>query len=131
MADYVLTCDGGSKGNGATDAYAYGSYQIETRNKVVGPYRLTFDAGDTNNVAEYKSLEAGLRHVAHYAPVGATVEIRTDSQLLIGQVSMGWKVKAAHLRPHVDAVKEMIRDLGGNVVFVKVPRAAIEAVLGH
>ena len=128
--DYIVTCDGGSLNNQGAEKFGYGSYQIEVNGKIYGPYRHEF-GNATNNEAEYKALLKALRHVAYYAPVGASVEVRTDSQLVVGQVTQGWKVKAANLQPLVDAAKEMVRDLGGNVTFVKIPGDAMKAILGH
>ena len=130
--DYVLTCDGGSLNNqDPTTRFGYGSYQIECNGRVYGPYKHEFGLGVTNNEAEYRALIMGLRHIAHYAPVGSTVEVRLDPQLIINQVLGTNKVKAVHLRRHVQVVREIIRDLGGNVTFVKIPGVAMKAILGH
>jgi ribonuclease HI len=57
----------------------------------------------TNNVAEYTAAREGLRKAAD---LGARrVHLRSDSQLLIEQLSGRYKVKAAHLRPLFAAVK--------------------------
>lgn len=51
----------------------------------------------TNNVAEYTAALEGLRKAA---ALGARrVHLRSDSQLLIQQLSGVYKVKASHLRP--------------------------------
>ena len=57
----------------------------------------------TNNVAEYTAAREGLRKAAD---LGARrVHLRSDSQLLIQQLSGRYKVKAAHLRPLYAAVR--------------------------
>lgn len=56
----------------------------------------------TNNVAEYTAAREGLRTAAE---LGASrVHLRSDSQLLIEQLSGRYKVKAAHLRPLYSSV---------------------------
>jgi len=47
----------------------------------------------TNNVAEYAALER-----AHALGVD-TLDVTSDSQLLVEQMNGGYKVKAAHLKP--------------------------------
>ena len=51
----------------------------------------------TNNVAEYAALLAALER-ARELGVGS-LEVRSDSQLLVEQMNGGYKVKAAHLKP--------------------------------
>jgi ribonuclease HI len=46
----------------------------------------------TNNEAEYLALHEALAHYRTYQDV-----IFTDSQLLVGQMTMGWKIKAENL----------------------------------
>ena len=61
----------------------------------------------TNNVAEYTAAIEGLKRAAE---LGATqVLLRSDSQLLIHQLTGKYKVKAAHLVPLHRAVLEQVR----------------------
>jgi probable phosphoglycerate mutase len=65
--------------------------------------------GDTtNNVAEYTAVREGLRRAAE---LGASrVHLRSDSQLLIEQLSGRYKVKAPHLRPlYAEVMAELAR----------------------
>jgi len=60
----------------------------------------------TNNVAEYTAAREGLRKAAE---LGARrVHLRSDSQLLIEQLTGRYRVKAAHLRPLFAAVQAEI-----------------------
>ena len=60
----------------------------------------------TNNVAEYTAAREGLRRAAE---LGARrVHLRSDSQLLIEQLSGRYRVKAAHLKPLLAAVRAEI-----------------------
>ena len=52
------------------------------------------------------------------------------SQLMVGQLTQGWKVKAANLRPLVDEATSMMQAFG-RCDLVKVPRDEIVRVLGH
>jgi len=92
----VVEADGGSRGNPGPAGYgavvrdsATGSVLAE-RNGYVGD-------SDTNNVAEYRGLIAGLEAAL---ALGATrVDVRMDSKLVIDQMLGNWRVKTEHLRP--------------------------------
>lgn len=56
----------------------------------------------TNNEMEYAALIEALK----LARDGD--EILTDSQLLVGQVSKGWKVNKTHLKPLVEKCKKLL-----------------------
>jgi ribonuclease HI len=74
----------------------------------------------TNNVAEYTAAILGLERAA---ALGAkTVELRTDSQLLVHQLSGRYRVKAPHLQPLHRRVTELVRSFD-RVRFVHVPRS--------
>lgn len=61
----------------------------------------------TNNVAEYTAAIEGLRRAAD---IGATdVVLRSDSQLLINQITGVYKVRTEHLRPLHARVLEQAR----------------------
>jgi ribonuclease HI len=84
------------------------------------PYSKEF-GGDalntTNNEMEMQAVLGGLK--ALNAP-GCSVRIHTDSQLVMGYFSMGWKCKKLHLQKIKTAVLEVIRDLDLTVEWVKV-----------
>ena len=132
--DYLITCDGGSRGNGATNQ-GYGSYVISTRDGQKEILRLDLGTA-TNNEAEYQTLIAALNDLggriqrADRAPSGYSLLAHTDSQLMVGQLIQGWKVKAANLRPLVDEAAALMQTFG-RCDLVKVPRDEIVRVLGH
>ncbi len=74
----------------------------------------------TNNVAEYTAAIRGLERAAE---LGATeVTLRTDSQLLVNQLSGVYRVKTPHLQP----LHRRIRSLAAGfdrVSYEHVPRA--------
>lgn len=58
----------------------------------------------TNNVAEYQALIRGLREAEHLAPAG--IEIYSDSQLLVRQMTGVYQVRHPNLIPlHREAEK--------------------------
>ncbi|MFP5224073.1 MAG: ribonuclease HI family protein [Actinomycetota bacterium] len=99
----IINTDGGSRGNPGPAAIGGvitddAGGELVTVSETIG---IT-----TNNVAEYtaviRTLEAAL-------DLGATeVTLRADSELLIRQLEGRYKVKAAHLRPLVDEIKELL-----------------------
>jgi ribonuclease HI len=99
----IINTDGGSRGN--PGPAAIGGVITDTS----GGELITVSEAigvTTNNVAEYtaviRTLEAALE-------LGATeVTLRADSELLIRQLEGRYKVKAAHLRPLVDEIKELL-----------------------
>jgi ribonuclease HI len=95
--EVVIFCDGGSRGN--PGPAAIGAVVLDPS---VEPPSVIASISErigvtTNNVAEYRSLLAGLEAAA---PLRARrVRVRADSKLVIEQVAGRWKVRHAHLRP--------------------------------
>ncbi|MER5622685.1 bifunctional RNase H/acid phosphatase [Streptosporangium sp. NPDC002544] len=97
MTSYVVEADGGSRGNPGPAGYgavvkdaADGQVLAETAESI---------GTQTNNVAEYRGLIAGLTSLLALAGDGAKVEVRMDSKLVIEQMAGRWKVKNEGLRP--------------------------------
>ena len=132
--DFLAVVDGGSRGNGAANE-GYGSYVLSTRDGRKETMRLDLGTA-TNNEAEYQTLIAALKDLsgriqrAGKAPSGYSLLLHTDSQLMVGQLTQGWQVKAANLRPLVDEAKSLMQAFG-RCDLVKVPREEIVRVLGH
>jgi len=136
MYEFVITCDGGSLGNGSENAIGYGSFMIAEEGKVNEIHQLHFGEGVTNNEAEYLALIGALDYLAGaFTAVAAdlktiSITIRTDSQLVIGQLSMGWKVKAPNLRPlaiKAAAKSQQFKD----IVFKRISGVQMKKILGH
>jgi ribonuclease HI len=134
--DYWVTTDGGALSNGTADSAGYGSYHLESRTGQKQTIRLDFGSGVTNNEAEYQTLIAALKDLAGRiqqagkSPSGYSLLVHTDSQLMVGQLTQGWKIKAANLRPLVDEAAALIQ-VFGRCDLIKVPRDEIVRVLGH
>ncbi|MEU8378054.1 bifunctional RNase H/acid phosphatase [Streptosporangium sp. NPDC048865] len=97
MTSYVVEADGGSRGNPGPAGYgavvkdaADGQVLVETAASI---------GTQTNNVAEYRGLIAGLTSLLDLAGDGARVEVRMDSKLVVEQMAGRWKVKNEGLRP--------------------------------
>ncbi len=117
----VISADGGSRGNPGRAAYGVVVQDAET-GEVLDSEGLTIGI-ETNNVAEYSGLIAGLEIAKALAPAAA-VEVRMDSKLVIEQMAGRWKIKHP-------AMKELALRAGrlrpGRVSWTWVPRAENKA----
>jgi ribonuclease H / adenosylcobalamin/alpha-ribazole phosphatase len=90
----IVACDGASRGNPGPAGIG-----VEITNEG-GEVLAEIARGigeTTNNVAEYTAVIEGL---AQAAQLGArSVTLRSDSQLLISQLTGRYRVKAPHLQP--------------------------------
>ena len=134
---YRVYCDGGCLQNGTREARGYASYSLEARTGQRQVVRLNdLPNVSTNNQAEYVAFISALVDLrgrierAGKNPRSYSVAVHTDSQLLVGQLTQGWQVKAANLRPLVDQARMLLQTFGRCDV-VKVPRDEIVRVLGH
>ncbi len=102
-----LACDGGSRGNPGPGAYGFvladpAGKEVEARGEYLGSV--------TNNVAEYRSLIAGLEAAArHGAPA---VEVHMDSELVVRQMTGRYRVKNAGLKPLYEQARAAAARLG-------------------
>ena len=90
---FLLTADGGSRGN--PGPAGYGAVVSEDGKIVAELYDYIGVA--TNNVAEYQGLIAGLTHI-HSLDPEATVEVQMDSKLVVEQMSGRWQIKHSNMR---------------------------------
>ena len=90
----MVSCDGASRGN--PGPAGIGAQVTDERGTVLG--EIARGLGETtNNVAEYTAVIEGLSLAAE---LGArTVTLRSDSQLLINQLTGRYRVKSEHLQP--------------------------------
>jgi ribonuclease H / adenosylcobalamin/alpha-ribazole phosphatase len=96
VARFIVEADGGSRGN--PGPAAYGAVVRDAETGQVLAERAEYIGIETNNVAEYRGLIAGLtaaREIDH----DATVEARLDSKLVVEQLSGRWKIKHPSMRP--------------------------------
>src|SRR5262245_60470546 len=113
---WTLRCDGGSRGNPGPGALGYvlcddTGAEIEARGEFLGVC--------TNNVAEYRSLIAGLGAAARLGV--KSLVVRMDSELVVRQMLGQYKVKNEGLKPlHAEARQAVAKF--GTVRFESVPR---------
>lgn len=119
---FIVEADGGSRGNPGPAAYG-----TVVRDAVTGD--VVFEEGatigvDTNNVAEYRGLIAGLLAVRTLDP-DALVEARLDSKLIVEQMSGRWKIKHENMRRLAAQAREAFPPSA--VTYTWVPRAENKA----
>jgi ribonuclease HI len=90
---FVVTADGGSRGNPGPAAFGAVIYENDKILKEIG----TFIGVASNNVAEYEGLIAGLKGVNEIDP-DATILVKMDSKLVVEQMSGRWKVKHPNMQ---------------------------------
>ncbi len=91
--DFVVTADGGSRGNPGPAAYG----ATVSENGVVLAELYDLLGITTNNVAEYSGLIAGLRK-AHELDPRANIHVKMDSKLVVEQMSGRWQIKHPDMR---------------------------------
>ena len=116
MSSLIVWCDGAARGNPGP---AGAGVQIT---KADGEVVAEIAAGlgeTTNNVAEYTAAIRGLERAGE---LGATdVLLRSDSQLLINQLTGRYRVKSPHLQPLHRRLRELVGAFE-RVRFEHVPR---------
>ncbi|OHD26160.1 MAG: hypothetical protein A2Y38_23870 [Spirochaetes bacterium GWB1_59_5] len=126
--------DGGCKRNGMPDAQGYATVRIKGHDDKTWPIELS--TAKTNNEAEFGALLSALDLLSALQDhPGHQVEIRTDSQDLIGWVMLNWKIKTDHPRLErlrgvaIDGILELMKY--ADVDLVKADRDEIVQMLGH
>ena len=100
----IINCDGAARGNpGPAGA---GAIVVDENGAVLA--EVAEGLGETtNNVAEYTAVIRGLEEAKR---LGAReVLLRSDSQLLINQLTGRYRVKAPHLQPLHKRVRDLMR----------------------
>ncbi|OLC32202.1 MAG: hypothetical protein AUH31_01155 [Armatimonadetes bacterium 13_1_40CM_64_14] len=112
----VLMVDGASRGNPGPSAI--GVVVKDAQGQVVKEINEYIGKG-TNNVAEYRAL---IRALEEAKALGArSIEVRSDSELLVSQLQGNYKVKSPDLGPLYLDVVRLLRDFDRHAV-VKIPR---------
>ncbi|MFN8588024.1 MAG: reverse transcriptase-like protein [Candidatus Eisenbacteria bacterium] len=99
MSTWTLRCDGGSRGNPGPAAFGFvltnpAGEEVVARGEYIGTA--------TNNVAEYRSLIAGLKAAAEQG--ASPLAVVMDSELVIRQMTGQYRVKNEGLKPlHLEA----------------------------
>jgi ribonuclease H / adenosylcobalamin/alpha-ribazole phosphatase len=111
-----LSTDGGARGNPGPAAFGY---VLETEDGTVLAAHGEAIGVATNNVAEYRALLEGLRKALELGI--DEVDVVSDSQLLVRQMTGEYKVKNEALRKLTLEAARLARQLG-KVTYRSVPR---------
>jgi len=101
-AAFRANIDGGSRGN--PGPASYGVVMRDPRGQVVAKLKK-YIGRMTNNVAEYYGLIAALDYAQSHGIRALRVE--SDSELLVRQMRLQYKVKSAELRPLFERARKM------------------------
>lgn len=105
MTAILIEADGGSRGNpGPAGA---GAVVIDKSTGKVLVEIALFIGVATNNVAEYRALEAGIA-AALQIDKDAEIEVRMDSKLVIEQMSGNWKIKHPDMQKLAISVQQLL-----------------------
>lgn len=111
----TLYTDGASRGNPGDAAWAYVIVQ--------GGSIAASDSGyigiATNNVAEYRAVINGLR--AAQAFTQGRLKVRSDSELVVRQLTGRYRIRKEHLMVLADEVRQLVQGFAA-VGFESVPR---------
>ena len=102
-----LSTDGGARGNPGPAAFAY---VLEAEDGTVLASHGEAIGVATNNVAEYRALVEGLRKAAELGV--DELEVVSDSELLVKQMTGEYRVKNATLRELSLEAAGLARDIG-------------------
>jgi ribonuclease HI len=112
----LLSTDGGARGNPGPAAYGY---VLEAEDGTVLAAHGEAIGEATNNVAEYRALVAGLQKALELGV--DQLDVVSDSQLLVRQMSGEYKVKSEALRTLSGEAAALARQLK-RVTYRSVPR---------
>lgn len=112
--------DGGARGN--PGPAAIGFVIKDSKGKVLVE-QGKFIGKATNNMAEYQAVIEALKWIiAKRRSSVSAVQFFLDSQLVVNQLSGIFKIKNFKLRNLIVEVRQLERDLGGNVSYHFIPR---------
>jgi ribonuclease HI len=111
----TLYTDGASRGNPGDAAWAY----VIVRDGTVIASRSGFIGTATNNVAEYHAVINGLE--AARAFTCDRLEVRSDSELVVRQLTGRYRITKEHLADLAGDVRQRVRNFA-EVRFESVPR---------
>ncbi|MDI6715662.1 MAG: ribonuclease HI family protein [Actinomycetota bacterium] len=103
----IIYSDGAARGNPGP---AGAGGQIKTPGGKVLSEVSEYLGETTNNVAEYKALILTLQEAMQFEPAG--IIIRSDSELLVKQLTGEYKVKNRDLKPLHELVKQLLEGVG-------------------
>ena len=112
----IISTDGGARGN--PGPAGIGVVIRKNENEVLETYK-DYIGETTNNQAEYQAVVKGLQLAKKYKP--ETVEVRLDSELVVSQLNMEYKVKNPDFQEWFIKIWNLRQDFM-QVTFKHVPR---------
>lgn len=112
-----LFTDGGSRGNPGQAAIACILEDPSTGTVLREHFEKI--GIETNNVAEYKALIAGLRIAKRFHPNGVICHL--DSELVVKQINGEYKIRMHTLQPLVEEIRELAQSFP-SIIFKHIPR---------
>lgn len=102
--EYIIQVDGASRGNPGPASYGFAVLDPEGNILHSGSGYIGIS---TNNVAEYTALIEALRFALKRGI--ASIDIRSDSQLLVKQLSGEYKVRTPHIAELYEQTRNLLR----------------------
>jgi ribonuclease HI len=124
VRDLIIYVDGSCTGNGTpTSKGGWGFLVIENSVVIHEAYNPTPMVGETNNTMELTAVLAALKWVdtldTRVEGLTYKLEFRSDSQVVIGWLSQGWKCKHPHLEIILKETKPYVAKHGASFTKVK------------
>lgn len=121
MKNFILFCDGGSRGNPgpAASGFVVYSHLENIVNKgftkeIMSQIILEIEGGQhlgntTNNVAEWQAVVLGLKKIIEKFGTDINLSVFLDSELVVRQITGVYKVKHSNLIPYFLEVSELAK----------------------
>ena len=120
MKKIIVYTDGGSRGN--PGKAAVGVVFCDETGKITHKFGEYLGDGLTNNEAEYRAVIMAFKKLREmFSPAETHVESRSDSQLLVNQMSGRFKIKNDNIRSFAVGIQKLAEDFAG-VSYVAIPR---------
>lgn len=121
----LLRFDGACSNNGRPNARAsYGWEVLDEAGNVIGHGSGRCGGLQTNNVAEYEGLIAGLEWIQAQPTRPTELRIEGDSRLVLMTLTLRWEVKKKHLRLFRNRVRQLLSVIGCRWSVKWIPRHA-------
>jgi ribonuclease HI len=133
LIELLVVFDGGSRGS---PGQGYGSYMVQSPNRKPVVKRAEFGPNYTQSQAEYQSLIECLNYIierleaTNRSPEQVQLDIKTDSEQIVNQLSGTFKVKDASLRGRHKEATDLLERFADWVITLQ-PREESVRLLGH
>jgi ribonuclease HI len=118
--DLIVFTDGGARGNPGPAAVGY---VIKNSLGRILCQQSMFVGQTTNNVAEYRAVIEALKWLIKKTNLNySQINFFLDSKLVVNQLNGFYKVKETKMRNLIIEVRQLERELGGNVFYHLIPR---------